>query len=48
MPGNMVRGADDIPGAIEKARGLEGLRAVVIIVGDKVGVWGNAKLVAPE
>jgi uncharacterized protein len=46
--GNMVSGADDIPGAIEKAQGIDGLRAVVIIVGDKMGVWGKVKLVAPE
>jgi uncharacterized protein len=46
--GNMVKGAGDIPGAIEKAQGIDGLRAVVIIVGDKMGVWGKVKLVAPE
>jgi ApbE superfamily uncharacterized protein (UPF0280 family) len=43
--GNMVRYADDIPGAIEKARSIEGLRGVVIIVGDKMGVWGRVKIV---
>jgi len=43
--GNMVRHADDIPGAIEKARSIEGLRGVVIIVGDKMGVWGRVKIV---
>ena len=44
----MVKGADDIAGAIEKAQGIQGLRAVVIIVGDKMGVWGKVKLVARD
>jgi len=43
--GNMVRHADDIPRAIEKARSSEGLRGVVIIVGDKMGVWGRVRIV---
>ena len=43
--GNMVRHADDIPRAIEKARGIEGLCGVVIIVGDKMGVWGGVRIV---
>jgi ApbE superfamily uncharacterized protein (UPF0280 family) len=43
--GNMVKAADDIPGAIEKARDIEGLRGVVIIVGDEMGVWGRVKIV---
>ena len=43
--GNMVRHADGIPRAIEKARGIEGLRGVVIIVGDKMGVWGRVRIV---
>jgi len=43
--GNMVKAADDISKAIEKARNIEGLRGVVIIVGDKMGVWGRVKIV---
>jgi ApbE superfamily uncharacterized protein (UPF0280 family) len=43
--GNMVKAADDIPEAIRKARIIEGLRGVVIIVGDKIGVWGKVKIV---
>jgi ApbE superfamily uncharacterized protein (UPF0280 family) len=43
--GNIVKGADDIPRAIEKARSIEGLRGVVVIVGDKVGIWGKVKIV---
>jgi hypothetical protein len=41
----MVRAVDDIPKAIEKARSIEGLCGVVIIVGDDMGVWGRVKIV---
>jgi ApbE superfamily uncharacterized protein (UPF0280 family) len=44
----MVKAADDIPQAIEKAQSIEGLRGVVIIVGDKMGVWGRVKIVPLE
>jgi ApbE superfamily uncharacterized protein (UPF0280 family) len=46
--GNMVKAADDIPQAIEKAQTIEGLRGVVVIVGDKMGVWGKVKIVPLE
>jgi len=46
--GNMVKAADDIPKAIEKAQTIEGLRGVVVIVGDKMGVWGKVKIVPLE
>jgi len=46
--GNVVKAADDIPQAIEKAQSIEGLRGVVIIVGDKMGVWGKVKIVPLE
>jgi len=42
---NIVKSADDIPQAIEKARSIEGLRGLVIIVGDKMGVWGKVRIV---
>jgi len=35
----------DSPETIEKARSIEGLRGVVIIVGDKMGVWGRVRIV---
>jgi ApbE superfamily uncharacterized protein (UPF0280 family) len=41
---NMVKAADDIPQAIEKAQGIEGLRGLVIIMGDKMGVWGKVRI----
>jgi ApbE superfamily uncharacterized protein (UPF0280 family) len=43
--GNIVKAVDDIPKAIEKARNIEGLRGVVIIIGDQMGVWGSVKIV---
>ena len=44
---NIVKSADDIPRAIEKARGIEGLRGLVVITGDKMGVWGKVKIAPP-
>jgi ApbE superfamily uncharacterized protein (UPF0280 family) len=44
--GNIVKAADDISEAIEKAQSIEGLRGLVIIVGDKMGVWGKVKIVS--
>jgi len=43
--GNMVKSKDDIPKAIEQARDIEGLCAVVIIIGEQMGVWGRVKIV---
>jgi ApbE superfamily uncharacterized protein (UPF0280 family) len=43
--GNIVKDGDDIPEAIDKAQGIEGLRGVVVIVGDKMGVWGKVRIV---
>jgi ApbE superfamily uncharacterized protein (UPF0280 family) len=42
---NIVKTADDIPQAIERAQGIEGLHGLVIIVGDKMGVWGKVRIV---
>jgi ApbE superfamily uncharacterized protein (UPF0280 family) len=44
--GNIVKVADDIPEAIERAQIIEGLRGVVIIVGDQMSVWGMVKIVS--
>lgn len=41
---NIVQSADDIPAAIELAQSIDGVAGVVIIVGDKLGVWGQVKL----
>ena len=45
--GNRVGQADDIPRGIEFAQGIEGLGGVVIIKDDKLGVWGEVKIVSP-
>jgi ApbE superfamily uncharacterized protein (UPF0280 family) len=42
--GNKVKQTSDIDNAIGFAWGIEGLRGVMIIVGDKVGAWGEVKL----
>jgi ApbE superfamily uncharacterized protein (UPF0280 family) len=42
---NIVKAADDIPQAIEKAQSIDGLRGLVVIMGDKMGVWGKVKIV---
>ena len=46
--GNVVKAADDIPQVIKKAQSIEGLCGVVIIVSDKMGVWGSVKIVPLE
>jgi ApbE superfamily uncharacterized protein (UPF0280 family) len=42
---NMIKDADDISKAIEKAQAIEGLRGLVVMTGDKMGVWGEVRLV---
>ena len=43
--GNVVRDAADIPGAIEKAQSIRRLHGIIIIKDDKIGVWGDVKIV---
>lgn len=42
--GNLIEGASDIPKGIEFAQGVEGLKGVVIIKDDKIGVWGQVRI----
>ena len=42
--GNRISRPDDIPGGIEFARSIEGLKGVIIIQGEQLGVWGQVKL----
>jgi ApbE superfamily uncharacterized protein (UPF0280 family) len=42
--GNMVRSADDIEGALEKASGYSQILGVVIVVGGSIGAWGSLEL----
>jgi hypothetical protein len=43
--GNAVKSAYDIEKGIELARAIEGVKGVLIIIGDKFGSWGDIKLV---
>jgi ApbE superfamily uncharacterized protein (UPF0280 family) len=42
--GNLVKTADDIQEAVEFARAIEGIEGVVVIIGDKIGAWGNVEI----
>ena len=42
--GNVVRSPLDLERGLEKARAIEGLTGVVIILGDKLAAWGKIKL----
>lgn len=42
--GNMIQEAGDIPKGIEFAQNIEGLKGVLIIKGDKLGMWGEVKI----
>jgi ApbE superfamily uncharacterized protein (UPF0280 family) len=44
--GNRVGSAVDISKAIAFGRGIDRVKAVVIIVGDRIGCWGRVELVA--
>ena len=43
--GNAVKVAGDIEAGLELARRIDGIRAALIIVGEKFGIWGDAELV---
>jgi len=42
--GNLIVHSSDIPKGIEFAQGIEGLRGLLIIIDDKVGLWGEVKI----
>jgi len=42
--GNLIIQPSDIPGGIEFAQSIDGLKGVVIIKDDKVGLWGEVKI----
>lgn len=44
--GNSIKSAEDIALAIEQAQTIDGLDGVVIIKGDKVGLWGKVEVVS--
>lgn len=43
--GNIIKGPDDIHAAIERARSVEGVLGVLVIIGSKLGSWGDIKLI---
>ena len=46
--GNLIINPEDIPAGIELAQGIDGLKGVVIIQGEKIGLWGKLKLCETE
>jgi hypothetical protein len=42
---NRVAGAGDIPEAIRFARSIKGIEGVVVVCGERMGVWGDLQLV---
>jgi ApbE superfamily uncharacterized protein (UPF0280 family) len=42
--GNLVEQSSDIPNGIEFAKGIEGLKGVIIIKDDDMGLWGEVKI----
>jgi ApbE superfamily uncharacterized protein (UPF0280 family) len=42
--GNSIIQPNDIPSGIELAKGIDGLRGLIIIKDDKVGLWGKVKI----
>ena len=42
--GNLVSQPEDISSGIEFAQGIDGLRGVIIIQGDNMGLWGEVKI----
>jgi hypothetical protein len=42
--GNLIVQPSDIPNGLDFASGIEGLKGVVIIKGDQVGLWGEVKI----
>jgi ApbE superfamily uncharacterized protein (UPF0280 family) len=43
--GNIVKEKKDIESGLERGKEIEGVLGILIIVGEKMGVWGNVKLV---
>ena len=42
--GNLIVESSSIPGGIELAKGIDGLRGVIIIKDDNLGLWGQVKI----
>jgi len=44
--GNIIASADDIPRGLEFAKGIGGLKGAVIIIDDRIGIWGETRIVS--
>ena len=44
--GNTIKTTEDFATAIEQAQAIDGLAGVVIIKGDKVGLWGKVRIIS--
>jgi ApbE superfamily uncharacterized protein (UPF0280 family) len=44
--GNLVKQPEDIESALDTISAVEGVSGAVVIIGDKLGVWGDVKLTA--
>ena len=42
--GNLIQQPDDIPSGIERAKNIVGLKGILIIIEDKLGLWGKIKI----
>jgi ApbE superfamily uncharacterized protein (UPF0280 family) len=42
--GNLIKQPDDITAGTEFAQGIQGLKGLLIIKGDKMGIWGEVKI----
>jgi len=43
--GNLVKSPEDIPAGLERVKEIKGVTGVVIIAGERMGAWGDIKLV---
>ena len=43
--GNMVKSPEDMEAALEFASAIEGVEGALVIIGDRLGVWGDIKLI---
>jgi len=43
--GNLVKGVTDIEFAINYGKKIDGIKGLVIIIGEKIGAWGDVELV---
>jgi hypothetical protein len=43
--GNQVQSTADIESAIAKGKCIERIRGIIIIVGEKIGMWGDLEVV---